>query len=182
MENSTLSYREIGGWLLVIFIVGVLNASGDAVILLATLAETYGINLFFIRVLANIMPFYHVFVNETLFFIAMPLTLLCNVFFLVCIGIRKLFLFKIFFFAACIIALTHLLFNAITIYPRTIFDSLVLVDIDPLINGLIIQTFTLAKTLYPAFLIIGTVMMIGILSICFLYFQRSKRIASYFSS
>ena len=182
MENNILYYREIGGWLLVIFIVGVLNASGDAVILLVKLAESHGINLFFIHVLANIVPFYHIFVNETLFFIVMPLTLLLNIAFLVCIGIRKLFLFKLFFFSACIVALVHLLFNAITIYPHTIFDSLVSIDTNPLVDDLINQTFALANTLYPAFLIIGTVMMIGILSICFLYFKRSKRISIYFGS
>jgi hypothetical protein len=182
MENNTLSYREIGGWLLVIFIAGILNASGDIALLLAKLAELYGINLFFINILAGILPFSRIFVNETLFFIAMPLTLFCNIAFLVGIGIRRLFLFKIFFFAACIIAFTHLLCNAITIYPHTIFDSLVSVDINPLIDGIIKQTFTLVKTVYPVFLITGTVMMIGILFICFLYFKRSKRVAVYFGS
>jgi hypothetical protein len=182
MENNTHSYRKIGGWLLVIFIAGVLNASGDITILLAKLAEVYGVNLFFVRVLANIMPFFHVFVNETLFFIAMPLTLFCNIVFLVGIAIRKLFLFKIFFFASCSIALAHLLFNAVTIYPRTIFDSLASVNVNPLADGLIKQTFASVKTLYPVFLITGTVMMIGILSVCFLYFKRSKRVAVYFGS
>jgi hypothetical protein len=182
MENNTLSYREIGGWLMVIFIVGVLNASGDVVILLAKLAEAHGINLFFVHMLANIMPFSHVFANETLFFIAMPLTLFCNIVFLVCIGIRKLLLFKLFFFAACTIALVHLLFNAITMYPRTIFDSLVSVNVNPLADGLIKRTFSLAKKLYPAFLFIGTVMIIGVLFSFFLYFKRSKRISVYFDS
>jgi hypothetical protein len=181
MENNALSYRELGGWLLVVFIVGALNASGDAVILLATLAKTYGINLLFIHVLANIMPFYHVFVNDTLFFIAMPVTLLCNVLCLVCIGIRKLFLFKVFFFSACIIALAHLLCNMITLYPQTIFDSLVLPD-DPSIAGIIKGGFALITRLYPVFLITGTAIMIGLLLVCFLYLKRSKRVAVYFGA
>jgi hypothetical protein len=182
MENNTLSYREIGGWLLLIFIIGVLNASGDIVILLANLAELYGINFLFIHVLAGIMPFSHIFINEILFFIAMPLTLFFNIVFLVGIGTRKLLLFKIFFFAAGIIAIAHLLLNAIIIYPRTIFDRLVLVDINPLIDSAINQTFTLIKILYPVFLISGTLVMVGILFVCFLYFKRSKRIAVYFDS
>jgi hypothetical protein len=182
MENNTLSYRKIGGWLLVIFIAGILNASGDIALLLVKLAELYGINLFFIHTISRIIFFFPVFSNETLFFIAMPLTLFCTIIFLVGIGTRKLFLFKTFFFAACIIALSHVLFNAITIYPRTIFDNLVSVAINLFIDSTIKQTFTLVKTLYPVFLIIGVVMMIGILSACFLYLKRSKRVAVYFGS
>jgi hypothetical protein len=182
MKNTTLSYRKIGGWLLVIFIVGILNASGDIALLLAKLAEQYGINSFFIPVLVNIMSLFPVFANETLFFIAMPLTLLCNIVFLVGIGKRKLFLFKTFFFAACIIALAHLLINVITIYPRTIFDNLVSIDINSLIDNTIKQTFSLVKELYSVFLITGMIMILGMLSVCFLYFNRSKRVAVYFGS
>jgi hypothetical protein len=182
MDNNPHSYREIGGWLLVIFIAGVLNAGGDAVILLAKLAEAHGINFLFVHILANIMPFSHIFANETLFFIAVPLTLFCTIVFLVGIGIRSLFLFKLFFFASCGIALAHLLCNAITIYPQTIFDSSVSVDINPLIDSAINQAFALIETLYPVFLIAGTVIMIGILSVCFIYFYRSKRVVVYFGS
>jgi hypothetical protein len=117
MENKTLSYREIGGWLLVIFIVGLLNAIGDAVMLLQTIVKAWGINTLFSHVFTWLIPFSGIFVNKTLFFIAMPVNLLCNVLCLVFIGIRKLFLFKLFFFSACLIALVHLLCNAITLYP-----------------------------------------------------------------
>jgi hypothetical protein len=180
MENNTLSYRKIGGWLLVIFIAGILNASGDIALLLVKLAELYGINLFFIHVLADITSFFPIFSNETLFFIAMPLTLFCTIIFLVGIVKRKLFLFKTFFFAACSIALAHVLINAIIIYPRTI--NPVSVAINPFIDITIKQTFTLVKTVYPVFLVIGMIMMIGILFVCFLYFKRSKRVAVYFGA
>jgi hypothetical protein len=182
MENKTLSYREIGGWLLVIFIVGLLNAIGDAVMLLQTIVKTRGTNTLFSHVFTWLIPFSGIFVNKPLFFIAMPVTLLCNIVCLVCIGIRKLFLFKLFFFLACIAALLHLLCNAITRYPQTIFDNFVLADRDPFIAGIIERAFDLMNKCYPAFLITGTFMALGVLFVCFVYFKRSKRIAVYFGS
>jgi hypothetical protein len=182
MENKILSYREIGGWLLVIFITGLLNAIGDAVMLLQTIVKTWGINMLFSHIFTWLIPFSGIFINKPLFFIAMPVTLLCNVLCLVFIGIRKLFLFKLFFFSACLIALLHLLCNAIILYHQTIFDGFVLADRDPFIAGIIEGAFDLVKKLYPAFLITGTAVMIGVLFVCFVYFKRSKRIAVYFGS
>jgi hypothetical protein len=180
MKNKILSYREIGGWLLVIFIAGLFNSIGDAVMLLQTIVKAWRINTFISHAFTWLIPFSGIFVNKTLFFIAMPITLLCNVLCLVFIGIRKLFLFKLSFFSACLVALLHLLCNAITLYPQTIFDDFVLVDRDPFIAGIIEGAFDLVKKLYPVFLIAGTAVMIGVLFVCFVYFKRSKRIAVYF--
>jgi hypothetical protein len=182
MENNTLSYREIGGWLLVIFIAGLLNAIGDAAMLLQTIVKTLGTNTLFSHLFTWLIPFSGIFVNKTLLFIAMPVTLLCNVSCLVFIGLRKLFLFKLFFFSACLIALLHLLINAITLYPQTIFDSFVPADRNAFIAGIIERAFDVAKRLYSAFLITGTAVMIGVLIGCFVYFRHSKRIAVYFGS
>jgi hypothetical protein len=66
----------MGGLLMVIFVFGVLNAAGDIVTLL--LALTFGHNFIF-----------RIFANEKLFFAAGPLTLLCNILFLVFILKRK---------------------------------------------------------------------------------------------
>jgi hypothetical protein len=182
MENETLSYREIGGLLLVIFIAGLVNAIGDAVMVLQTIVKTLGINTLFSYVFTWLIPFSGIFVNKPLFFIAMPVTLLCNILCLVCIGIRKLFLFKFFFFSACLITLLHLLCNAIILYPKTIFDGFVLVDRDPFIAAVMERALGLVKMLYPTFLITGTAVMIGVLFVCFVYFKRSKRIEVYFGS
>ena len=182
MENNTVSYRELGGWLMVIFIAGLLNAAGDAVILLQKILKSWGPKLLLFRIVPGMIAFSDIFVNTALFFIAMPLTLMCNVLCLMFIGIRKLSLFKVFFFSACIIALVHLMINMIIIYPRTIFDGFMLADINPLIAGIIESAFALLKKAYPVFLISGTILMLGILFVCFLYFKRSKRIAVYFGS
>jgi hypothetical protein len=182
MENRTLSCRETGGWLLVIFIAGLLNAIGDMVMLLQMTVKAWGITTFFSHVFTWLMPFSGIFVNKPLFFIAMPVTLLCNVLCLVFIGIRKLFLFKLFFFSACLIALLHLLWNVITLYPQTFFDSFILTDRDPFIAAVMERVLGLVKILYPVFLVTGTFMALGVLFVCFVYFKRSKRVAVYFGS
>jgi hypothetical protein len=55
-------------------------------------------------------------------------------------------------------------------------------DRNAFIAGIIERAFDVAKRLYPAFLITGTAVMIGVLVVCFVYFRRSKRIAVYFGS
>jgi hypothetical protein len=182
MENKTASYRDIGGWILAIFIAGLLNVVGDTVILIQWLLKMRGTNIFFFRIISSRIFFSDIFVNETLFFIAMPLTWLCNVLFLVCIGTRKLFLFKLFFFAACIIALVHLLVNLSALCPLTIFDIVASTNIYTLMPGVLDPALELLRTMYPAFLITGTLTALGLLFVCFLYFRRSRRVAVYFGS
>ncbi|GMO42598.1 MAG: hypothetical protein Pg6C_04140 [Treponemataceae bacterium] len=70
MENKILSYRETGGWLLVIFIVGLLNAISDAVMLLQTIVKAWGMNTLVSRVFTWLIPFSGIFVNQPLFLFA----------------------------------------------------------------------------------------------------------------
>lgn len=176
MENNVVSYRALGGWLMVIFVFGVLNAAGDVYTLIQAVTGSFNTKSFF----------FSIFTKRSLFLVAAPLTLLCNVLFCVFIATRNLFLFEIFFFAACVIALLHLIVNVISLYPLTIFDVLVSTDISALIMGIIDLTLRpilrFLQIIYPIFIITGILLSLGILVICFLYFKRSKRIAVYFGS
>lgn len=176
MKNHIVSYRKLGGWLMVIFVFGVLNAVGDVYTLIQAVTGSFTAKSFF----------FGIFANRSLFLIASPLTLFCNVLFCVFIATRKLLLFKIFFFVACVIALIHLFVNVISLYPLTIFDILVSADISVLIMGIFDLTLRpmlgFLQKIYPAFIVTGILLSLGILFICFLYFKRSKRVAVYFGS
>ena len=152
MENNAVSYRKLGGWLLVIFVFGILNAIGDTVLLLR---------------------------SESFF--AAPVILVCNILFIVFIAIRRLLLFKIFFFAACILALIHLLVNLITAYPQTVFEIMLSMNMPVFFTGIIKPMLGLLKAVYPVFLVLGTALSFGILFVLFVYFKRSKRVAAYFA-
>jgi hypothetical protein len=117
------------------------------------------------------------------------------------IATRKLLLFKIFFFVACVIALIHFWVNVILVYPLTIFEIVGSVDISGLVAPTIKPLLELFKTVFPIFkitaillplgflisiypllIVIGIIACLGVLCICFLYFKRSKRVAVYFGS
>ncbi|GMO49305.1 MAG: hypothetical protein Ta2G_06100 [Termitinemataceae bacterium] len=161
MKNYTTNFSKMGIVLLLIGVFGVVNAIGD---------------------IAFFSFFAQFFANKQLFFIAGTLTLICNILFLVFLFGRKLFLFQMFFFASCIIALIHLSLNLFALYPLTIFDILFNANTIPLINDILIPMLGLLRTIYPAFLVIGILASLGVLIVCFLYFKRSKRIAEYFDS
>jgi hypothetical protein len=95
---------------------------------------------------------------------------------------RKKFLFQLFFFASCIIALIHLLVNLFALYPLTIFDIMVNANMGTLINDVIVPMLGLLKATYPMFLITGIFASLVLLIVCFVYFKRSKQVASYFGS
>jgi hypothetical protein len=173
MKNNTTVSSKMGMVLLLIGIFGVLNAIGDIVTLILAITQSFENNAFF-------SFFFRVFANKQLFFIAMPLTLLCTILFLVFLFWRKSFLFQVFFFASCIIALVHLLVNLFAVYPLTIFDILVNAEFSTLVTGLISPMIGLLRTMYSAFLITGILGALSLLIVCFIYFKRSKRIAAYF--
>ncbi|GMO34664.1 MAG: hypothetical protein Ta2F_10790 [Termitinemataceae bacterium] len=159
--------------LLLIGTFGVINAIGDIItLILATAQSNSGNGLFGFL--------FNVFANKGLFFIAMPITLLCNILFLVFLLWRKKFLFQLFFFASCIIALIHLLVNLFAVYPLTIFDIMVNANVSPLITGVIVPMLGLLNATYPMFLVTGILASLGLLIVCFIYFKRSKHIAAYF--
>lgn len=174
MGDNIVSYRKLGGFLLVIFIFGSLNAIGDISLLIQ--AATNNENSLFSRI------FFSIFQNRKIFFIIMPLTLFCNILFVTSVIIRRLFLFKVSFFAACLIALAHLLVSLIALYPTTIFDIWGSANIYDLFGGFSGLMPIPLRSIYPAFLIAGTFLSLCILFVCFLYFKRSKRIAVYFDS
>ncbi|GHV54645.1 hypothetical protein AGMMS49579_15640 [Spirochaetia bacterium] len=175
MKNNTTNFSKMGIVLLLIGVLGILNAIGDIItLILATSQSNAGNGLFSF--------FLHGFANKWLFFIAISITLLCNILFLVFLLWRKKFLFQLFFFASCIIALVHLLVNLFALYPFTIFDIMVNANISPLITGVIVPMLGLLKAIYPMFLVTGILASLGLLIVCFIYFKRSKRIAVYFGS
>lgn len=175
MENNIVSYRKSGVILLLIGVFGLINAIGDIITLILAITESYESTGLF-------SFFFCVFANKQLFFIAGTLTLFCNILFLVFILRRKLFLFQLFFFTSCIIALVHLLVNLFALYPLTVFDIMVNANINALISGMINPMLGLLRTMYPVFLITGILVSLGLLIVCFIYFKRSKRIAVYFDS
>ncbi|GHV71932.1 hypothetical protein AGMMS49928_26270 [Spirochaetia bacterium] len=172
MKNNTTKFSKMGTVLLLIGILGILNAIGDTVTLILAITQSFEGNFFSF--------FFRVFADKQLFFIVMPLTLLCNILFLMFMFGRKLFLFQVFFFASCIIALVHLLVNLFVLYPLTIFDIMVNANISPLITGVIVPMLGLLKATYPMFLVTGILASLCFLIVCFIYFKRSKRIAAYF--
>jgi hypothetical protein len=174
MTNNTTVSSKMGIVLLLIGVLGVLNAIGDIVTLILAITQSFEGNFFSF--------FFRVFANKDLFLIAMPLTLFCNILFLVFLFGRKSFLFQVFFFASCIIALVHLLVNLFALYPLTIFDILVNAEFRALVTGLISPMIGLLRTMYTAFLITGILGALSLLIVCFIYFKRSKRITAYFGS
>ncbi|GHU54628.1 hypothetical protein FACS189442_1140 [Spirochaetia bacterium] len=175
MKNNTTNFSKMGIVLLLIGVLGILNAIGDMVTLILMITQSFEGNAFF-------SFFFRVFADKDLFLIAMPLTLLCNILFLVFMFRRKLFLFQVFFFASCIIALVHLLVNLFALYPLTVFDIMVNANISPLINGVIVPVSGLLKAAYPVFLVTGILASLGLLIVCFIYFKGSKRITAWFGS
>ncbi|GHV13181.1 hypothetical protein FACS189491_07710 [Spirochaetia bacterium] len=175
MENNIIAYSKMGIVLLLIGVFGVVNAVGDIVTSILAMTQSFDGNAFF-------SFFFQVFANKQLFFIAGTLTLICNILFLVFMFGRKLFLFQLFFFASCIIALIHLLVNLFALYPLTIFDIIVNANISPLLMGIINPMLGLLIATYPMFLITGILASLGLLIVCFFYFKRSKRIAAWFGS
>ncbi|GHU71662.1 hypothetical protein FACS189450_08080 [Spirochaetia bacterium] len=175
MKNNTTNFAKMGIVLLLIGILGILNAIGDIVTLILMITQSFEGNAFF-------SFFFRVFADKDLFLIAMPLTLLCTVLFLVFMFGRKSFLFQVFFFASCIIALVHLLVNLFALYPLTIFDIMISAGFNALVTGLINPVLGLLRTMYTAFLITGILGCLGLLIVCFIYFKRSKRIAAWFGS
>ncbi|GHT65232.1 hypothetical protein FACS1894110_06610 [Spirochaetia bacterium] len=175
MKNCITNFSNMGIVLLLIGVLGILNAIGDTVTLILAITQSFEGNAFF-------SFFFRVFADKGLFLIAMPLTLLCNILFLVFMFGRKSFLFQVFFFASCIIALVHLLVNLFALYPLTIFDIMVNANISPLIIDIINPMLGLLRTMYTAFLITGILGCLGLLIVCFIYFKRSKRIAAWFGS
>ncbi|GHV88537.1 hypothetical protein AGMMS50267_08970 [Spirochaetia bacterium] len=173
MKNTTANFSKPGIVLLLIGIFGILNAIGDTVTLILAITQSFEGKAFF-------SFFFQVFADKGLFLIAMPLTLFCNILFLVFMFGRKLFLFQMFFFASCIIALVHVLVNLFALYPLTIFDIMVNAGFSPLITSLISPTLGLLKATYPVFLVTGILGCMGLLVVCFIYFKRSKRIAAWF--
>jgi hypothetical protein len=159
--------------LLLIGVFGVLNAVGDIITLILMITQSFGSNGLF-------GFFFNVFANKVLFFIAMPITLLCNILFLVFLLRRKFALFQLFFFASCIIALVHLLINLFALYPLTVFE--IMVNANTSISTTINPMLGLLKTTYPAFLITGILASFGLLFACYLYFKRSKQVLVYFGS
>ena len=175
MKNNTTNFSKMGIVLLLIGAFGIINAIGDIItLMLATAQSNVGNGLFGFM--------FRVFANKSLFFVAMPITLLCNILFLVFLLWRKNFLFQLFFFASCIIALIHLLVNLFALYPLTIFDIMVNANISTLINGIIVPMLGLLKATYPMFLITGILASLGLLIVCFIYFKRSKQVAFHFGS
>ncbi|GHU03126.1 hypothetical protein FACS1894147_06500 [Spirochaetia bacterium] len=175
MKNCITNFSKMGVVLLLIGVFGVVNVIGDVVTAILSITQSFESSAFF-------SFFFQVFANKQLFFIAGTVTLICNILFLVFMFGRKLFLFQLFFFASCIIALMHLLVNVFALYPLTIFDILVNANISALISSMIDPMRGLLRTLYPAFLITGIVVSLSLLIVCFLYFKRSKRIADWFDS
>lgn len=175
MKNNTTNFSKMGIVLLLIGVLGILNAIGDTVTLILAITQSFEGNAFF-------SFFFHVFADKGLFLIAMPLTLLCTVLCLVFMFGRKSFLFQVFFFASCIIALIHLLVNLFSLYPLTIFDIMVNAGFNASITSLINPMLGLLRTMYTAFLITGIFGCMGLLIVCFIYFKRSKRIAAWFGS
>ncbi|GHT88228.1 hypothetical protein FACS1894137_16420 [Spirochaetia bacterium] len=175
MKNNTTNFSKMGMVLLLIGVLGILNAIGDTVTLILAITQSFEGNAFF-------SFFFRVFANKQLFFIVMPLTLLFNILFLVFMFGRKSFLFQVFFFASCIIALVHLLVNMFALYPLTIFDIMISAGFNAFVSGLINPMLGLLRTMYTAFLITGILGCIGLLILCFIYFKCSKRIAAYFGS
>ncbi|GHV76526.1 hypothetical protein AGMMS49942_13470 [Spirochaetia bacterium] len=175
MKNNTTNFSKMGIVLLLIGVLGILNVIGDTVALILMITQSFEGNAFF-------SFFFRVFADKGLFLIAMPLTLFCTVLFLVFMFGRKLFLFQLFFFAACIIALVHLLVNLFALYPLTIFDIMISAGFNALVTSLINPMLGLLQTMYTAFLITGILASLGLLIVCFFYFKHSKRIAAYFGS
>jgi hypothetical protein len=173
MKNNTTVFSKMGIVLMLIGSFGVLNAIGDIVTLILMMTQSFDDNAFF-------SFFFGVFADKDLFLIVMPLTLLCNILFLVFMFLRKLLFFKLFFFASCIIALIHLSVNLLTLYPLTIFDIMISSGFIVLITGLINPMIGLLRTMYPVFMITGIFTSLGLLIVCFIYFKRSKQIAAYF--
>lgn len=173
MKNNTTNFSKMGIVLLLIGVLGILNVIGDIITLILMTTQSFAGNAFF-------SFFFRVFTNKGLFLIAMPMTLLCNILFLVFMFGRKSFLFQLFFFMSCIIALAHLLVNLFALYPLTIFDIMISTGHNALVTSLINPMLGLLRTMYPVFLVIGIFTSLGLLIICFLYFKHSKRIAAYF--
>ncbi|MHC6201985.1 hypothetical protein ACYULU_02175 [Breznakiellaceae bacterium SP9] len=174
MKNNT-NFSKMGIVLLLIGVFGVLNAIGDIVTLILAITQSFEGNAFF-------SFFFRVFADKDLFLIAMPLTLLCTILFLVFLFGRKSFLFQVFFFVSCIIALIHLLVNLFALYPLTIFDIMISAGSSTLVTSIINPMLGLLRTMYTAFLITGILGCLGLLIVCFIYFKRSKRITAYFGS
>ncbi|GMO21838.1 MAG: hypothetical protein Ta2B_00730 [Termitinemataceae bacterium] len=175
MKNCITNFSQMGMVLLLIGVLGILNAVCDTVTLILIITQSFEGSTFF-------SFFFRVFADSDLFLIAMPLTILCNILFLIFMFRRKLFLFQLFFFASCIIALIHLLINLFAVYPLTIFDIMVNTNISPIILSIINPMSELLRTMYLAFITTGSLTSLGLLIICFIYFKRSKRIAAYFGS
>ncbi|GHU25776.1 hypothetical protein FACS1894172_06840 [Spirochaetia bacterium] len=175
MKNNTTNFSKMGIVLLLIGVLGILNTIGDIVTLILMITQSFEGNTFF-------SFFFRVFADKQLFFIAGTLTLICNILFLVFMFGRKSFLFQLFFFASCIIALIHLLVNLFALYPLTIFDIMVNANISHLIISVIVPMLGLLKATYPMFLVTSIFASLGLLIVCFIYFKRSERIATYFSS
>ncbi|GHU39498.1 hypothetical protein FACS1894190_04440 [Spirochaetia bacterium] len=178
MKNCITNFSKMGIVLLLIGVLGILNATCDTVTLILAITKSFEGNAFF-------SFFFRVFADKDLFLIAMPLTLLCNILFLVFMFGRKSFLFQLFFFASCIIALVHLLVNLFALYPLTIFDIMISAGFNALVTSLpnlINPMLGLLQTMYTAFLITGIFGCLGLLIVCFIYFKRSKRVAAYFGS
>ncbi|GHT81027.1 hypothetical protein FACS1894130_12700 [Spirochaetia bacterium] len=175
MKNNTTNFSKMGIVLLLIGVLGILNAIGDTVTLILAITKSFEGKAFF-------SFFFRVFADKDLFLIAMPLTLFCNILFLVFMFGRKSFLFQLFFFASCIIALVHVLVNLFALYPLTLFDLMVNVGFSALITSLISPMLGLLKAMYPVFLVTGILCCMGLLIVCFIYFKRSKRIAAWFGS
>jgi hypothetical protein len=182
MKNSITEYSKLSVWLLVIFIVGVLCAIGDISLLIR--AATNNIDSLSSRM------FFSVFQDKTMFFILKPLTLFCTIMFLLFMLKRRFFLFKLFFFASCLITFVHSSIAIISLYPTTIFDiwtsmSIGYSFVETIINFFFVEFFWLknilsSQSLYIVGLIIGAVHYLGLLVVCFFYFKRSKQVAKYF--
>jgi hypothetical protein len=182
MKNGTITdYRAgISGWLMLIVVLVSLNALGDLGLFLWALSHSSATAN---GILSLNMYFVHIFANRTLFLIATPIVFVSSVLFLVFIGLRRLFLFKLSFLVTCTVSLGHLLVNAITMRPFVYFDIpvLPLYAERSMLAGMLIMSFKLLENATPFFIFTGITMAFAVLIACMIYFARSKKIALYFN-
>jgi hypothetical protein len=178
MKNNAIVNGRIGVWLILIVVLGILNALGDICSFFWVLGHS---SADMPDIISLNMYFFHISASRTLFLIAMPISLVSCILFLVFIGIRKLFLFKLFFFIACGVALGHLLINAVTIHPFMYFEVPAFLNMEEnLIAGMLVMPFQLLQKTTTFFIYSGISIAFGVLIVCMVYFKRSKRVALYF--
>lgn len=183
MKNNTITdyRRNMNIWLMLIIVLASLNVIGDLALFFLVLGHSSSNAS---GIISLDMYFVHISANQTLFLIATPISLVSSVLLLAFICIRRLFLFKLFFFITCVVDLGHLLINMVTTHPFMYF-TLPMPPLNTdgnLITDMMVMPFRLLQSATPFFIFTGIGMAFGVLIVCMVYFSRSKKIALYFNN